>query len=253
MINIFHSEIIDYIKQNKGAETAELQKKFGISYKDAKLIVAELLSTGDLVYVGGVKYSYVGKSETPYYEPRKVEPSPSKHGYEGISSAAERLAMLQARRNELLANMREEGDDDEDPDSVFEDIENLCREDDKNSDGEFDDFEADFQEQSRRLEDIVNRALDKHAPISQHVMPSHSFWEDDKEFMEVLMERFERLIKSDMKMGQQGAVKKAEAYLEAVRDTNDFKMIQVYERVVYEMKNISPRIYRQLKKRLCEE
>ena len=49
-------------------------------------------------------------------------------------------------------------------------------------------------------------------------------------------------------MGQKGAVKKAETYLEAVRDTHDGKMVEVYERLVYEIKNISSYLYKQLKK-----
>ena len=49
-------------------------------------------------------------------------------------------------------------------------------------------------------------------------------------------------------MGQKGAVMKAETYLEAVRDTHDRKMVQVYERLVYELKNTSSYLYRQIKK-----
>ena len=79
----------------------------------------------------------------------------------------------------------------------------------------------------------------KKAPITADKMPLHPSWDNEDEFAKVVMERMERLIKSDKRMGQQGAVKKAETYLEAVRDTHDRKMLQVYERLVYEIKNTS--------------
>jgi len=88
----------------------------------------------------------------------------------------------------------------------------------------------------------------KKAPITTDKMPLHPSWDNEDEFAEVVMERMERLIKSDKRMGQQGAVKKAETYLEAVRDTHDRRMLQVYERLVYEIKNTSSYLYGQLKK-----
>ena len=93
----------------------------------------------------------------------------------------------------------------------------------------------------------------KKAPITADKMPLHPSWDNEDEFAKVVMERMERLIKSDKRMGQQGAVKKAETYLEAVRDTHDRKMLQVYERLVYEIKNTSSYLYGQLKKQFFGE
>ena len=338
MNKLFQTEINDYIKQNKGAETAELQKRFGISYKDAKSIIAELLSKGDLVFVGGVKYSYVGKPEdtkkmlSPNIEYRRVKPIRSIDGESkqsddedddsalyfsrplkneetdenelrrqaleliietrtaSVSLFQRKLPVGYIKACELIDWMESEGyitepdgprarkvlitreefekkflsadgelesDDDDyadEPDIDFDELEKLLHDDNEESDDEPDDFEADFKAQAKRLADTVKRIEDKkNAPISADVMPAHSFWADESEFIEVLMERLERLIKSDLKMGQQKALKKAETYLEAVRDTHDLRMIQVYERLVYELKNISPNLYRQLKKQFCEE
>ncbi len=41
--------IIVYHRQNNGTEIAVLQKQFGITYKDAKSVIDDLLSHGDLV------------------------------------------------------------------------------------------------------------------------------------------------------------------------------------------------------------
>lgn len=122
--------------------------------------------------------------------------------------------------------------------------------------------DADKKESEDSCVNIIDRmtqmqefvtAIDKIAdkkkePISADVLPSFNLWIDEDEFGKVVVERIKWLIKSDKGMGQKGAVKKAETYLEAVRDTHDRKMVQVYERLVYELKNTSAYLYRQLKK-----
>ena len=57
-------EIIAYVKENRYAEPARLQKKFGISYVEATSIIDELVSRGTLVYAGGVRYDLVGLHAT---------------------------------------------------------------------------------------------------------------------------------------------------------------------------------------------
>lgn len=104
-------------------------------------------------------------------------------------------------------------------------------------------------EAAQNLVNILSQIIaKKSAPISADVMPAHTSWDNENEFNNCVMDRLERLIKSDEQMGQKGAVKKAETYLEAVRDTHDGKMVEVYERLVYEIKNISSYLYKQLKK-----
>ena len=50
--------IINDIKANNGAEIAVLQQKFNISYKEAKIVIDELVAKGTLVFESGLKYSY---------------------------------------------------------------------------------------------------------------------------------------------------------------------------------------------------
>ncbi|MDE6104470.1 MAG: hypothetical protein K2G38_02120, partial [Clostridia bacterium] len=155
-------------------------------------------------------------------------------------------------------NLFDEDDEDEDDeDKSFEFFEQYMKE---NSDlfdeveEEAEEFDEQFKEQSQRLADVVSLiAGKKSTPITADVMPMHPSWADEDKFTEAVMERMERLIKSDKKMGVQGAIKKAETYLEAVRDTVDRKAMQVYERLVYELKNTSAYLYGQLKKQFIED
>lgn len=393
--------IINDIKANNGAEIAVLQQKFNISYKEAKIVIDELVAKGTLVFESGLKYSYAKKSDITLengraeLERRRAEAIRKVH--ENLSddgegdddaeekAAAERRAYLEARRQELIRRMQEsmseeDDDDDEDDDDSDEDDDDDEEEMDEDelrykalkliiekgrasvsmfqrsfpigyirscklidwmeskgyvsvSDGstlrkvlitkeEFDklyndshlvdddddedlDIDAKFAEYEKFLEqhftdddsddedeedevydNIINRifhsdadesedassesvehkqamqnlasvlskiADKKKAPISADKMPQHPSWDNEEEFAQVVMERMERLIKSDKRMGQQGAVKKAETYLDAVRDTHDRKMVQVYERLVYEIKNTSSYLYGQLKKQFFGE
>lgn len=53
--------IFDFIKQNGGAEVPALQLQFNLSYKQARDIVSELVSSKRLEYYKGVTYVCVGK------------------------------------------------------------------------------------------------------------------------------------------------------------------------------------------------
>lgn len=318
-------EIISYIKQNKGAEIAMLQQKFDITFKDAKSIIDELLSAGELVYTEGIRYDYIERKPNP--EQHNGDDSSEKHEDSEEDFFAKRRSYLEARRlgffRRLQSDLHEEDDDEDDNDEDCDD------EDASNADSFGIDIDSDFYEalkiavkdelqtqmvdchllqielnismkkamniikwmesngfvgkgeglmgelsprdvliskkraamwlaefacdESLLNEVIAETYLDnidksENESISADVLPSFNLWLSEDEFGEVVMERIMRLIKSDKRMGQKGAVKKAEAYLEAVRDTNDRKMVQVYERLVYEIKNTSVYLYNQLKK-----
>lgn len=83
--------------------------------------------------------------------------------------------------------------------------------------------------------------------------PSHSLWNDEEEFDAAVMDRLERLVRSDLKMARRGAIKKAETYLYAVHDTHDGKMAQIYERIVYELKITSDGLYNKIRNYIREE
>lgn len=100
----------------------------------------------------------------------------------------------------------------------------------------------------KRLATVLNRIAEKKRNGDIAIEePSHSLWNDEAEFDAAVMERLERLVRSDLKMARRSAIKKAETYLYAVHDTRDGQMIQVYERVVYELKITSDRLYNQIR------
>lgn len=101
---------------------------------------------------------------------------------------------------------------------------------------------------------MLNRIAEKkqHEDIAIEE-PSHSLWNNEEEFDAAVMERLERLVRSDLKMARRGALKKAEMYLYAVHDTHDCKMAQVYERIVYELKITSDGLYNQIRNCIREE
>ena len=224
------TQVINYIRQSQGAEIAELQKRFAITYKEAKSVVDELITAGNLSYAGGVRYKYVVPFDFPQEEARPY-----------------------LVRGRGARDLFDEDDEDEDDEDSFEALERYMEENSHLFD-EIEEFEEQFKEQSQRLADVVSLiAGKKSTPITADVMPMHPSWSDEDKFTEAVMERMERLIKSDKKMGVQGAIKKAETYLEAVRDTVDRKAMQVYERLVYELKNTSAYLYGQIKKQLIED
>ena len=354
-------EIISFIKKNGGTETAVLQKNCGISYKDAKEVIAELVATGELVRAGGLKYEYVGRKHLNHIKYESFLGSVGESPFDGCDDDGERRAYLEERSERIKKILEGRGDSadpeyEEDGEEKDGEEENylyksaspepeedetyyralwLCIVDGSASismlqrrlpigfikagkiidwmedrgfispsdgsykrkvlltgedfkflfpqygyfeyaygdrsdgDGKDDDFDEDlwYEEQHEKLYNKIANVerdfkaekqrlvyaidgicLKKSEPVSADSVPEHNLWEDEDEFTRTVLERFERLIKSDKNMGQRGAVKKAETYLEAVRDTHDGKMVQVYERLVYEIKNTGAYLYRQLKK-----
>lgn len=144
--------------------------------------------------------------------------------------------------------------EDDESDEVFDNITNRIFYSNANESEESSIDSTEHKETMQNLVSVLSKIADKKkAPITAYEMPLHPSWTNEDEFADVVMERMERLIKSDKRMGQVGAVKKAETYLEAVRDTHDRKMVQVYERLVYEIKNTSNYLYGQLKKQFFGE
>lgn len=105
---------------------------------------------------------------------------------------------------------------------------------------------------TEKIKTLIRRVAEKKSlPITAAEEPSHSLW-GTEELQEAVTDRLKKLILSDRRMGRRGAIKKAETYLEAVRDTHDRKMVQVYERMVYELKSTSDYTYVQLRKQLFD-
>lgn len=154
----------------------------------------------------------------------------------------------------LEQHFDDDNDDEDEEDDEYDNIINRIFHSDADEGDTPDSDLVERKSAMQNLASVLSKITDKKkAPISADEMPSHHSWDNEDEFADAVMERMERLIKSDKRMGQQGAVKKAETYLEAVRDTHDRKMVQVYERLVYEIKNTSSYLYGQHKKQYFSE
>ncbi|MDE7082990.1 MAG: hypothetical protein K2O89_04730 [Clostridia bacterium] len=118
------------------------------------------------------------------------------------------------------------------------------------SDSEDEDSETDkkFEEYLRYVRENTEE-IDCQYDNGGEEAPEHNSWNNEYDFLSAVCERIKRLICSDKKMGRQSALKKAEFCLLAVNETQDKRTIEVYERLVYEIKNLSAYRYAQLKKK----
>ncbi|MGN0812254.1 MAG: DNA translocase FtsK [Candidatus Coproplasma sp.] len=118
------------------------------------------------------------------------------------------------------------------------------------------DFSEEGEEEKRELPDageliaVIKAVRDKKLqPISADKKPDCSLWENKEEFMHALKERFNAIVIANEELGE--AIREAEIRLDGVRDTHDRAMVQLYERVVYELKNLTPGMYFVIHKKTC--
>ncbi len=254
-------KILDYIKQNHGAEIPALQKKFGITYREMRKIVDELIANGTLVYESGVKFNYVDKAGDNLSEKiadlercrkellqKMYEIDAQKETDDKKSPQEKYNAYFEARRKELMKRLQadlddEEDDDESDGDEDFAAFEKYMRAHLGDDDGD--------GKKNRENDQFINLSLKNNNTVgSGEEEPVHSSWENEEEFDLTVMDHLERLIRSDRLMGRQRALKIAEANLEAVKETGDTKIIRVYEQICYEIGNTNDYYYRQLKKQI---
>ena len=401
-------EIIEYVKQNGYAEAAELQMKFGISYKDARSVITDMQIDGELEFEDGVRYKYIKKAEprrTHVRTPRTVGPTHT-FGFPRIvddppagqqssasdgDEASRRLRELEARRQEiykkLQATLKEDKEDDddcydEDDESEVDDeeevdddneedkndgdtdivdellinnnrdlrtlfrIRNADDDDDESDDEEYDeeeddddvdtdvvdepikhqmtikellefynvsdedgeeendedddsyededDEEEEDENEEAEVIDLCKKIMELDLPDDEECEESdefdglseeewafkmleeqelkekkdaaesnkasaasdeqvswhleHPLWESESEFNKALIEQEMLIITSDVSLNLQGALAKAEVCLGEARAAADEKMVQVYEKLVYNLKHMSPYQYAALKK-----
>ena len=293
------AKIIQFIRKNQGAEVALLQVEFGIGYKEAKDVIDELVSNGELVYAEGVRYKCVTKGshieqflfeeekeldlfpddddddldEIMFDNPFKRESAANDNQLHlrALTLCIERQAasssLLQRNLNigfnkaaEVLEWMENRGYVSKSEGNwrarkVLITIEML---NDLIHAGEFDDKREEPQTASSScsphlFEYFIAKIHEADETAPEDDRPPYNTWDEDDLFEYTVVTRIEKLMRSDAQMGQKGALKKAEIYLEAVSDTADHLQKEVYERVVYELRRVSTQRYNQLKKKLFEE
>ncbi len=240
------------IVEKNAASVSMFQRAFPIGYIRSCKLVDWMESKGYVSKGGGSKPRKVlitkEEFEKLYSEPHLVEDDEDDADLDIDAKFAEYEKFLEQHFS------KDDGSDEDEEDEVYDNIINRIFHSDAKENDATDSDSVERKEAMQNLVSVLNKIADKKkAPITADEMPLHSSWTNEDEFADVVMERMERLIKSDKRMGQVGAVKKAETYLEAVRDTHDRKMVQVYERVVYEIKNTSSYLYGQLKKQYFGE
>ena len=65
-------EVINFIKIERRAQIPVLQKRFSISYAEAKSVVDELVKRGELVYIGGITYNFTANGQPRNKSPFEV-------------------------------------------------------------------------------------------------------------------------------------------------------------------------------------
>lgn len=101
-----------------------------------------------------------------------------------------------------------------------------------------------------RLVALLKAVRDKKSqPITRSKRPDFSLWEDNCEFSNAVQRRYAEIIRANPDGGD--AIRDAESRLDGVRDTHDRAMVQVYERVVYDLKGLTPDQYAIMRKYFC--
>lgn len=238
------------IIEKNAASVSMFQRTFPIGYiRSCKLV--DWMESKGYVSVGGgstPRKVLITKEEFEklYSEPHLVEDDDDDEDTDIDAKFAEYEKFLEQYFSE------NDSDDENEEDEVYDNVINRIFYANESEDSSSNSTER--KEAMQNLVSVLNKIADKKkSPITADEMPLHPSWDNDDEFNNCVMDRLQRLIKSDKRMGQKVALKKAETYLEAVRDTHDRKMVQVYERLVYKIKNISIYLYGQLKKQFFGE
>lgn len=284
--------ILNSIKNNGGAEIPALQEQFSLSYREAKKIIDELIADKRLSFESGLKYVYVKDADKNISAREEEKRDYYKTAEERRIEILKRLSRFNEYHNneedddDNDSDDDDEEDDDDDSDDDDDDYGLISSYYDKiNSEKQQVDLHDDIKKAKVNLGNLYTVNVDfkdsadnknilisdlkpqteeekSKIPILQKAniktrkyaiaIPSHSLWCDENKFYLYVSERIERIVKSDKSMTLSGALKKAEISYEAVRDTVDLKMAQVYDRIVYEFKILGQLDYLKLRNFLNE-
>lgn len=259
------SKYCEYAKRNGGVRLADLQAEFNLNYREAKQVLDTLVSSGYISYDGGLDYKYIQPAppaNAPHTNIRRYRGPRTRPLFDDIEDTTDHDQKIRDLFDRLRADL-EEDDDDEDDDDIDWSFLNDDDDDEDTDENDSDDPIFDVLAEAEKLRLELNRESyeNLHAvilkiieiksqPVSAFNEPDRSLWQDDDEFNAEVFSRIEKLVQSDRKMGLKGAIKKAETYVEAVRDTHDRKMVQLYENIVYRLKSTTNYQFNLVKKYL---
>lgn len=219
------NNVRDFMRKNGRVSVPMLQREYSLSYFIARDIIKEYVEKGALRFVGGVYYEYRMTREERLYADR-----------ENISRRIEELENQADFPQQSLFN--EEDDEELDDDEIFnsltaENLDELCA-------------ETDAEEGNVKAE---RRGGKKKVPHDEKY--DRTLWRSKEEFNQAFFEELANLIKSDKRMGRQGALKKAREKYHRLFVKHETKSVEVYSRIINELLDITDSEYRELKEIAC--
>ena len=228
----------------------DLMYETDLPYLVLKDMLDKLVAENELAEIDIKTYKFIGDINRKFDE---FEPEPIPE------SLDDRIAILERRRQELLAKMeRESGDEPDDYNELFvadahADGELMHCDDDEEIDRKFAEYEKylseeeylelDEEEEAEKREKelvgfIVALFKDGHKKSAGEV-PAHTEWDDEDDLLRFCAEQIITLISRDKSVGKQTVIKKALDMLDSLRGMENIMVTELYERIIYELKNMS--------------
>ena len=210
--NALRRKALKLCMQSNNASVSFLQRTLPIGYIKACKLIDWMEEQG-----------YISKADGPH--PRKI-----------LITEAEYTKKFS------FANLLDDDDDDEEnPFDVFE------RRRNDSSIEEFRKRERQKMEESRK--ELLKKFDETANKVKETLIPSHNSWTLEMEFYRAMRQRRDDIVKSNGSMGIKGALKMAENFVNEFKKVGDQKTAEVYERIAYDFRHMSPYEYTKLKKK----
>ena len=98
-----------------------------------------------------------------------------------------------------------------------------------------------------QLSTVIKRVQEKRQREEERERAELYRYMNDYQFRKVVRAKLIALVRTDLKMTRSKAITKAEGYLCAARDMGNDKAVAVYEKVLFELKNMSSYLFNRLK------
>ena len=238
----------------------DIMYETGFPYLALKDALDNLVAENELAEIDIKTYKFIGDINRKFDEP-EPEPVPE--------SLDDRIAILERRRQELLAKMeRDGGDGQDDYNALFvtdarADGE-LMHCDDDELDRKFAEYERylreempvdtsdDEDEEEKREKELVGFIIalfkDGHKKSAGEV-PAHTEWDDEDDLLRFCAEQIITLISRDKSVGKQTVIKRAQDMLGSLRGMENVMVTELYERIIFELKNMSNYYFNKIRER----
>ena len=226
------------IKLSRKGETEisvfDLLYETGFPYLALKKTLDKLVAENELAEIDIKTYKFTGDINRKFDEPEVPD------------SLDERIEILERRRKELLAEM--ERDDEDDADLFVADAKAdgelmHCDDDEleRYLNEELPEYNGDDENEEREAELVqflISLFKDGHKSANAKA-PAHTQWSDEDDLLRFCAEQIITLISRDKTVGKQSVIKEAVNTFESIRSMDDIMLNELYERIIYELRNMS--------------